>query len=106
MSAEFAAAMGEGGFYTFEHDVTRIVVGDIESARARLADALEQMGYRVLNENPIQARLSAKSAAKTGCSQDILDYQTSLDIGLKAAGPNWARTIPRARTSKRWSSRC
>ncbi len=91
MGAEFAAAMSDGGFYTFEHDVTRAVAGDVESVRARLTDALEQAGYRVLNENPIQARRSAKGGATTGCSNDILDYQTSLTVGLKAAGSNTVR---------------
>ncbi len=91
MGAEFTAAMSDGGFYTFEHDVTRIVAGDPESVRARLADALEQAGYRVLNENPIQARRSARGGATTGCSTNILDYSTSLNIGLKSAGPNSTR---------------
>jgi hypothetical protein len=93
MSAEFIATMGDGGesYYTFEHDVTRYAAGDVEGIRAKLADALEQMGYRVLNENPLQARRSAKSCANSGCSQDILDYQTVLNIGLKSAGPNSTR---------------
>jgi hypothetical protein len=91
MGAEFTAAMSDGGFYTFEHDVTRTVAGDVEGVRARLADALEQVGYRVLNENPIQSRRSAKGGATTGCSNDILDYHSSLDVGLKAAGVNSTR---------------
>jgi hypothetical protein len=71
--------MGAMGGASFDHDVTRIVAGDAESLRARFADALERMGYRVLNENPIQAR------------QDILDYHRSLDIGMKSAGANSTR---------------
>lgn len=95
MSAEFIATMGDGGesYYTFEHDVTRYVAGDVESIRTRLADALEQSGYRVLNENPLQARRSAKGAACSGCSRDILDYQTVLNVGLKSAGPNSTRVM-------------
>lgn len=93
MGAEFISTMSNGGgmYYTFEHDVTRHVFGDAESVRARLTDALEQMGYRVLNDNPIQARRSAKSSATSGCSQDILQYQTTLNIGLKTAGINLTR---------------
>lgn len=92
MSAEFIAAMNEhSGYYTFEHDVTRQVVGDAESIRTRLVDALEQMGYRVLNENPLQARRAAKSNAVSGCANDILDYQTSLSIGLKTTSTNSTR---------------
>jgi hypothetical protein len=79
------------GGISFDHDVTRIVAGDAESLRARLAGALEQMGYRVLNENPIQARRGASGLARSGCSQDILDYRRSLDIGLTSAGANSTR---------------
>jgi hypothetical protein len=79
MGAEYVGGMGG---VSFDHDVTRIVAGDAESLRARLAGALEQMGYRVLNENPIQARRGASGLARSGCSQDILDYRRSLDIDL------------------------
>lgn len=87
MGAEYTG-MGDS---SFDHDVTRIVTGDAESLRARLAGALERIGYRVLNENPIQARHGASNLARTGCSQDILDYRRSLDIGLKSAGANATR---------------
>jgi hypothetical protein len=93
MGAEFVAAMSDAGSFTFEHDVTRIVPGEVESVRARLAGAMEDMGYSVLNENPIQARRSAKCGAQTGCSQDILDYHASLDVGLKSAGSNSTRVV-------------
>jgi hypothetical protein len=83
--------MDSMGGSSFDHDVTRVMAGDAESLRAKLADALERMGYRVLNENPIQARRGASDMAKTGCSQDILDYHRSLDIGLKSAGANSTR---------------
>jgi hypothetical protein len=83
--------MGAMGDTSFDHDVTCVVAGDAESLRARLADALERMGYRVLNENPIQARRGASRMARSGCSQDILDYRRSLDIGLKSAGANSTR---------------
>lgn len=88
MGAEYMGAIGDT---SFDHDVTRVMAGDAESLRARLADALERMGYRVLNENPIQARRGASGMARSGCSQDILDYRRSLDIGLKSAGANSTR---------------
>lgn len=93
MGAEFIAAMSDGGsgYYIFEHDVTRHVPGDVETVRTRLADALEQMGYRVLNDNPIQARRSARGGAGSQCSFDILEYQTTLNIGVKSAGANSTR---------------
>jgi hypothetical protein len=88
VGAEYMGAMGGA---SFDHDTTRIVAGDAESLRARFADALERMGYRVLNENPIQARHGASGLARTGSSQDILDYHRSLDIGMKSAGANSTR---------------
>jgi hypothetical protein len=88
MGGDYTGTMGDSAF---DHDVTRIVTGDAESLRARLAGALEQMGYRVLNENPIQARRGASSLARAGCSQDVLDYRRTLDIGLKSAGTNATR---------------
>jgi hypothetical protein len=83
--------MGGMGETSFDHDVTIVMAGDAESLRARLADALERMGYRVLNENPIQARRGASGMARGGCSQDILNYRRSLDIGLKSAGATSTR---------------
>lgn len=88
MGAEYTGAMG---YTSFDHDVTRIVAGDAESLRARLTEAVERMGYRVLNESPIRARHDASGLARTGCSQDILDYRRSLDIGLKSAGATATR---------------
>jgi hypothetical protein len=88
MGADYMGAMGDT---SFDHDVTLIVAGDAESWRVRLAGALEQMGYRVLNENPIQARRGASGLARSGCSQDILDYHRTLYIGLKSAGANSTR---------------
>jgi hypothetical protein len=88
MGAEYTGMMGETNF---DHDVTRVVAVDAENLRARLAGALERMGYRVLNENPIQARHGARGLARSGCSQDILDYRRSLDIGLKSTGANATR---------------
>src|SRR5262245_33262245 len=79
------------GDTSFDHDVTRTVAGEAESLLGRLAGTTARMGYRVLNENPIQARRGASDLARSGCSQDILDYRRSLDIGLKSAGANSTR---------------
>jgi hypothetical protein len=95
MGAEILAIMDEGSgmLYSTEHDVVRNIAGDIESVRQRLAEALERAGYRVLNENPLQARRSATSHGAAACSNDVLDYQTTLTVGLKQAGPNTTRAI-------------
>lgn len=93
MGAEFLATAGSSGglYYYVEHDVTRTVFGNVESVRARLSDALEQLSYTVLNETPIQAKRRGTTAGAMGCSHDILEYPTSLTIGLKSAGTNSTR---------------
>ena len=95
MSAEFIATMGDGsGMYQiFEFDVTRHVVGDAETVRAGLVDALEQLGYRMLNDTPIQARRITPGGAGCEFSSDVLDYQTTLNIGLKSVGINSTRIV-------------
>lgn len=93
MGAEFISMMGDGSGMTYEieHDVSRIVVGDLDSIRLRLSEALEQLGYRVLNESPLQARRSGSWSAAGGASFDIREYPASLSIGLKTVGANAVR---------------
>lgn len=66
-----------------DHDVTLAILGDVESVRTRLSDALQQLGYRVLGEQPIHAKRKTKGCAAYGCSFNILDYPTTLTISLK-----------------------
>lgn len=70
-----------------EHEVARVLAGDGELLRGRLAAALERMGYNVLAEQPsLVARRKARGGATTGCSNDILDYPTELVVALKPLG--------------------
>ncbi len=69
-----------------EHHVVRVMAGEGEVLRARLADALEQLGYRVLDENPLRAKHGARGAGEYYFSANALDYPTTLDIGLKQQG--------------------
>lgn len=93
MGAEFIPVMSgeEGASAVFSHTVTRQVTAEVENLRARLADALEEMGYSVLNENPLQARRGHSARVQYGCSQDILDYKASLNVGLKSISSNSVR---------------
>lgn len=89
MSAEM------GGMYDVnsvaEHEVVRLVPGDIETVRRRLSEALEQLGYRVLDENPLRARRRASGWGQSGCTTNVLDYPITLQIGLKAISHNTTR---------------
>jgi hypothetical protein len=73
------------------HDVTHLISGDIDSVRTRLSEALERVGYLVINETPIQGKRSGTTAGANGCSTDILEYPASLTIGLKSAKPGSTR---------------
>lgn len=74
-----------------EHTVVRVMAGEVESLRVRLADALEQLGYRVLDENPLRAKHGARGAASYYFSANALDYPTTLEIALKQQGKGSAR---------------
>ena len=66
-----------------DHDLTLSIPGDVASVRARLVDALQQVGYKILEEQPLYAKRTKQGAAKWECSINVLDYQTNLNIALK-----------------------
>ena len=66
-----------------DHDLTLAIPGDVASVRARLIEAIQQVGYKVLGEQPIYAKRSARSTARWDCSLNVLDYPTTLNISLK-----------------------
>ncbi|MFN0084621.1 MAG: zinc ribbon domain-containing protein [Blastocatellia bacterium] len=80
-----------GNYYLTEHDVVRTMPGEIEEVRERLSEALGQIGFRVLSETPLQARRTGTESGAAGCSNDILDYPTTLSLGLKSAGAHATR---------------
>jgi hypothetical protein len=66
-----------------DHDLTLAMPGEVGSVRARLIDAIQELGYKVLGEQPIYAKRSAKGCAMWDCSLNVLDYPTTLTISLK-----------------------
>ncbi|MBI1760465.1 MAG: hypothetical protein HYR56_03420 [Acidobacteria bacterium] len=89
MSAEMGGMYDVNG--VAEHEVVRLVSGDIETVRRRLSEALEQLGYRVLDENLLRARRRANGWGQNGCTTNVLDYPITLQIGLKAISHNTTR---------------
>jgi hypothetical protein len=67
-----------------EHQFRRAISGDVESVRLALCDALEQLNYVVINENPIQAK---RNQQKNLLTANILEYKIRLTIGLKSLSP-------------------
>jgi hypothetical protein len=68
-----------------DHDLTLAIPGDVANVRARLVDAIQQLGYKVLGEQPIYAKRPARACARMDCSLNVLDYPTVLNISLKQA---------------------
>ena len=68
-----------------DHDLTVALPGDVASVRARLIEAIQQLGYKILGEQPIYAKRSAQACARFDCSLNVLDYPTVLNVSLKQA---------------------
>ena len=66
-----------------DHDVTLAIPGDIASVRSRLVDAVQQVGYKVMGDQPIYAKRGKQGCASYDCSINSLDYPTTLHILLK-----------------------
>jgi hypothetical protein len=66
-----------------DHDLTLAILGDVESVRSRLVKAIQTLGYRILSEQPLQAKRGAQGSARMDCSLNVLDYPTTLTVSLK-----------------------
>ena len=66
-----------------DHDLTLAIPGDVASVRARLVEALQKVGYRIIEEQPLFAKRGKQGSARWDCSVNVLDYQTNLNIALK-----------------------
>lgn len=69
-----------------EHTVIRMMAGEADVLRLRLVSALEQLGYRVIDENPLRAKHGARGYASSYMSANALDYPTTIEVGLKQSG--------------------
>jgi len=76
MSADYTSTVSD-------HDLTLAIPGDAGSVRARLVNAIQTLGYKVLAEQPLYAKRGPQSAAKWDCSLNVLDYPTTLTVSLK-----------------------
>ena len=76
MSADYTST-------TSDHDLTLAIPGDVASVRARLVNAVQTLGYKVLGDQVLFAKRGSQCAAKWDCSINVLDYPTTLTISLK-----------------------
>jgi len=66
-----------------DHDLTLAIPGDVGSVRARLVNAIQTLGYKVLSDQPLFAKRGKQCGAKWDCSLNVLDYSTTLNVSLK-----------------------
>ena len=66
-----------------DHSLTLTITGEVESLRPRLIEAVQELGYTVLGEQPIYAKRGAQCGARWGCSFEAIDYPTKLTLTLK-----------------------
>jgi len=78
MSTEYLS-----GTTVTDHDVTLAIPGDVANVRARLVEALQQVGYKVIEQQPLYAKRGKRGAAVWDCSINVLDYPTNLTVALK-----------------------
>lgn len=64
-----------------EHDLTLAIPGDVDSINLRLINAIQKLGYKILSEQPLQAKRRLGSCRD--CSLHALDYPTKLTVSLK-----------------------
>lgn len=83
--SEFIAVMGgSGGNHGVgEYTTRRVMAGDVEAVRARLVYALENLGYTVASENPLQAR---RRKQKDIIRADFTDHARKVAVGLRQGG--------------------
>ena len=83
--SEFIAVMGGSGsnYGVGEHTTGRVMAGDVEAVRARLVYALENVGYTVISENPLQAR---RGKQKDIIRADFTDHARKVAVGLRQGG--------------------
>jgi ribosomal protein L40E len=76
---------GNAGLGYTEFDTRRVIAGDLESVRRRLCDVLEEFKYRVLSEQPIQAR---RPQQRSILAANHLEVNVKLSVALKPLSPH------------------
>jgi hypothetical protein len=81
-----SSTMDPKGYSQYEVAVTRMMSGTVDEVRPRLADALESLGFHVVEEQPLMAQRRVKGWSAAGCSTNIAESPASVHVKLKEAG--------------------
>ncbi len=104
--SDFVDISGGYGSQTTEIYLKRELVGSIESVSARLIDALERLGYDVIEDQPaILGRRGARGWGTWYGSADVLDYSMTLVIRLKPIGDHSTRATFDYKVCHPWLSK-
>lgn len=77
---------------TTELYLKKVLAGNIKTVRVQLIDAMESLGYDIIEDEPnIIGRRGAKGWATWFASADVLEYGATLTVRLKQIGENSTR---------------
>ena len=77
---------------TTEIYIKQVLAGNIENVRRQLVDAIESLGYNIIEDEPnIIARRGSRGWGKWLSSADVLDYAMTLTVRLKPVSRNSTR---------------
>jgi ribosomal protein L40E len=77
---------------TTEIYIKQVLAGNIENVRRQLVDAIESLGYNIIEDEPnIIARRGSRGWGKWLSSADVLDYPMTLTVRLKPVSQNSTR---------------
>ena len=76
-------ALQMGYAMPLDYNLTQTLPGTMEEARAKLAEALPDLNYTVITDQPLQAQRGAQGLGAYYFSFDPLDYPLQLTIGLR-----------------------
>lgn len=78
------------GYGVTEYQSKRVLVGDVETVRARFIIALEKLGYSVITEQPLVAKNSVQQSglSSVNCFPSALGSPIKLTIGLRLSNSN------------------
>lgn len=93
--SDFVFPVESGGMpnYTTEHYLRLVLAGDLNNVRDRLTNALERLGYDILDDEDaiVRGRRGARGWGSSYSSADILDYPMTLTVRLKPHGEHGTR---------------
>jgi hypothetical protein len=81
-----SSSMDASGYYQYEIASTRMMTGTPDEVRPRLAEALERLGFHVVEERPLVAQRRTGGWASAGCAMNVVESPATVHVKIKEAG--------------------